>query len=192
MDTFLHPVLPFRPQPCWSLKKTSMSAKKPGDILTAQGGNGVRVGLAFGGFFPSVKVKPTPDKSLSFSVSRSGETSSPLSPPPSLPCPITTSFHRGLGRPPRSAPDTSTKHTSNQMPPTGVSAPLFWVVSHPFTLCPLLGPVGLPGGPRHPSSSLGFHAEKGSLCNHICKVSFWAACIDQGLSWEMNGPPESG
>ena len=113
-------------------------------------------------------------------------------PPPSLPCPITTSFHRGLGRPPRSAPDTSTKHTSNQMPPTGVSAPLFWVVSHPFTLCPLLGPVGCPGGPRHPSSSLGFHAEKGSLCNHICKVSFWAACIDQGLSWEMNGPPESG
>lgn len=47
--------------------------------------------------------------------------------------------------PPRSAPDTSTNHTSNQMPPTGVSAPLFWVVSHPFTLCPLLGPVRRPG-----------------------------------------------
>lgn len=33
-----------------------VSAEEPGDILTAQGGNRVRVGLAFGRFFPSMKV----------------------------------------------------------------------------------------------------------------------------------------
>lgn len=50
-----------------------------------------------------------------------------------------------LGETLSSPSDTSTNHTSSWMPCAGVSARLFWVVSHPsFTLCPL-GPVRPPG-----------------------------------------------
>lgn len=69
-------------------------------------------------------------------------------PPPSLPCPITTSFYRGLGGPPGLLLTPPPATPLIRCPPTGVSAPLFWVVSHPFTLFPLLSPV------RHPGEAL--------------------------------------